>query len=61
MNGLEEQPAIRWRDRVLIARHEILCIAIIVADILDARYAAEPDWDRLTLALQRLRALTETP
>lgn len=50
---------IRWRDRVTIARHEIMCAAIVVADILDRRDAHEPDWNRLTLALQRLSALEE--
>lgn len=51
--------SMRWRDRVTIAKHELMCAIIVVADILDRRDACEPDWNRLTLALQRLRALAE--
>ncbi len=53
--------SVRWRDRVTIARHELMCAIVVIADILDRRNAVEPDWERLTLALQRLRALLETP
>ncbi|HEY0686170.1 MAG TPA: hypothetical protein VGD45_27760 [Steroidobacter sp.] len=51
---------LRWRHYAAIAKHEILCAAIIVADVLDRRDAGEPDWQRLVLALQRLRALAES-
>lgn len=54
-------PDIPWRDRVAIARHEVAAAAIIAADILDRRDASPPDFDRLALALQRLRVLTELP
>lgn len=50
---------IRWRDRVTIARHEITTAAIVVADLLDKGAASETDWNRLTLALHRLQALSE--
>lgn len=50
---------LRWHHCATVAKHEILCAAIIIADILDRRDAGEPDWQRLALALQRLRALTE--
>jgi hypothetical protein len=50
---------LRWRDRVVIAKHEINCACIAVADILDHREVTEAHWQRLTLALHRLRALSE--
>lgn len=53
------QTGMRWRDRLVIARHEITCAAIIVADVLDRRDAGEPDFQRLALSLRRLRALAE--
>jgi len=52
---------IRWRDRIAIAHHELLCVCVVICDVLDRRTAAEPDWGRLTLALHRLRALMESP
>lgn len=50
---------LRWRDRVLIAQHELLVIAILLAELLDRRAPTEQDWSRVTLSLHRLRALTE--
>ncbi|MEQ1579173.1 MAG: hypothetical protein ABL964_01135 [Steroidobacteraceae bacterium] len=50
-----------WRDRVVIARFEIMAAAMVVADILARRDATEADFDRLVLCLQRLRALQEVP
>lgn len=50
---------IPWRDRVVIARHEISCAIVILADLLAGRPATETDSARLTLCLQRLRAVSE--
>jgi len=55
------QGDIGWRDKVVIARHEVMCAAIIVADVLNRRDAGEPDFARLALVLQRLRSLVAAP
>lgn len=59
---MSAQPeSMRWRDRVMIAKHELMCAIIILADVLDRRETTEPDFARLALALQRLRSLAEAP
>lgn len=50
---------LRWKDRVLIAQHELVVVAIVLAELLDRRLPTEQDWSRVTLSLHRLRALTE--
>ncbi len=48
-----------WRDRVEIAKHEITCAAIVISDFIERKNATEDHFARLTLCLQRLRALSE--
>jgi hypothetical protein len=51
--------SIPFSDRITIALYEISCAAFVVADLLDGKSVSEADWQRLTLALSRLRALSE--
>jgi hypothetical protein len=52
---------ISWRDRLAAIEHELHVVILVTVDALDRRSSVEPDWQRLTLALHRIRALKEMP
>lgn len=52
---------VSFADKLRIVQHEILCCLIVVSDLLERRTGEEPDWDRLALALRRMRAVQEMP
>lgn len=51
--------SLSWRDRVTIARFEIIAAAVAISDVVERREGGEQAFDRLARSLQRLRALLE--
>lgn len=52
---------VTWADKLRIVQHELICCCVVLSDLLERRTGDEPDWNRLTLALRRIRALQEIP
>jgi hypothetical protein len=52
---------VSFADKVRIVQHELMCCLIVVSDLLERRAGQEPDWDRLALAMRRVRAVQEMP
>jgi len=52
---------VSFADKLRIVQYELMCCLIVVSDLLERRAGHEPDWDRLALALRRIRAVQEMP
>jgi hypothetical protein len=52
---------VSFADKLRIFQHELLRCLIVISDLLERREGQEADWDRLTLAMRRLRAVQEIP
>jgi hypothetical protein len=52
---------VSWADKIRIVQHELMCCCVVLSDLLERRTGEEPDWDRMALALRRIRAVQELP
>lgn len=53
------ESGLSYSQRLAIFERELTVVAILLADMLDKRAATEAEWQRVTTALHRIRALQE--